>query len=162
MSSLKKTATKMTKLQTKTWICDCCHEEIARVEDGWVEWLRGAESGLHLRLVHTRGSAPHGPCHRLASPLAGMARRDLPLSSFLGPDGLMTLLEMMANHEVPQEELFELTKRLHIPGYEAARKHFEEAEEEGLLESFRTPGFYGQREIREILEWREEGERIKG
>jgi hypothetical protein len=142
-------------LRTETWTCDACHEEITRVEDGWVEWLRGGERGRHLRVGHPRPSAPHGPCHRLANPVAGMSRRDLPLSLFLGPDGLMLLLEMMDDQEVPQQELMEMITRLHIPGYEAARKHFEAAMEEGVPESLRTPGFHSQWEMREVMEWRE-------
>ena len=47
-------------------------------------------------------------------------REGLALDRFAGPDGLMLLLSMIAERELPLQELIELAKRVQIPGYEAA------------------------------------------
>ena len=75
------------------------------------------------------------------------------LKYFLGPDGLMELLSMMDENEAPQIEIIEMIKRLHIPGYEHARLHFDEAISDGAFEPNTRPGFYPTRDINATLEW---------
>jgi hypothetical protein len=78
---------------------------------------------------------------------------DTHLVSFLGPDGLMRLLAMIAEEEVPISEGFEMLKRLHIPGYEHTRLHFEEAIRDGVFELNTDPGYYWQADIRAVDQW---------
>ncbi|MEK7951643.1 hypothetical protein [Luteolibacter soli] len=114
--------------KASTWICDSCREEIATIEEGWVEWLvrRVGDTwmGHGLRLVHHHS---HSPASKCQYPQQAKHRPDdsvlldLPLKSLLGPDGLMELLRMLAQGELPQAEVIEMIKRLHIPGYEHAR-----------------------------------------
>ncbi len=154
------------------WKCDECGHPILSVEDGWVEWLNGTvseqwEGGLHeLRLVH----------HRLASPFANhrnacyhdeakwvAAKRytvaDLPLSSFVGPDGLVTLLSWLAEKRFSDpNQVLEMIKRLHIPNYEGARLSFEAAISDGAFEPRSAPTYYDQRELKAVLEWIREQE----
>ncbi len=47
---------------------------------------------------------------------------DSSLSEFLGPDGLMHLLDFVAKNSVETSEVLEMIKRLNVPGYEQGRK----------------------------------------
>jgi hypothetical protein len=122
-----------------TWICDTCGKLIKSPNDGWVEWLaRNDGEGYRaksLRLVH----------HRSASPLKDsmttgcqydkhykLEVNDLELAEFLGSDGLMMLLSMLTKGKVHQEELLEMIKRLHVPGFEHTRLHFDLAFDQSL------------------------------
>lgn len=140
------------------WYCDVCGEKIAKVEDGWVECLITLNPeitdelerfrqrrGTGLRLVHHRSTNPR--CAYSVS--AGL--QDMPLNHFLGPDGLMALLSFLDEKILPQEEIMELIKRLHIPGYEQARCYFEEAISEGVFEPNTRAGFYWQTDIESVL-----------
>ena len=77
----------------------------------------------------------------------------LPLERFVGPDGLMLLLSLIAEGEMPTPDLLELVKRLHIPGYEQTRDLFSEAILGGAVAPLIGEGFYLQSEIRELLTW---------
>lgn len=143
------------------WICDTCGERIETPADGWVEWLVRLQGdkreGKGLRLVH------HAP----ASRRLGFQRcqyhqqhefqngqwlvNDLGLDHFLGENGLMDLLAMLSEKQLPADEVIEMIKRLFIPGYEEARHHFERALEEGVFDPNRKPGFYSQSDIRAVL-----------
>ena len=57
----------------------------------------------------------------------------LALGRFVGPDGLMLLLSMIAERELPVQELIELAKLVQIPGYEAARELVYHAVREGVI-----------------------------
>lgn len=150
--------------ETTFWICDSCGERINRVEDGWVEWIvvRDQADNKHardLRLVH----------HRPASPLKdgvgcqinghheykkdGGLLNDMPLSYFVGPDGLMHLLALLADEEFPRDIVLEMIKRLHIPGYEIARNYFQEAMDRGVFEPNMMPGYYHQCQIEEVINY---------
>lgn len=72
---------------------------------------------------------------------------------FLGADGLMMLLGFIANNELPTPEVLEMIKRLHIPGYEHARLHFERAIAEGVFEPTTVEGFYPTRDIQCVLDY---------
>ena len=77
----------------------------------------------------------------------------LALDRFAGPDGLMLLLSMIAERELPPQELIELAKRVQIPGYEAVYEMVHDAVSEGVITPYISAGFYLQCEIREVLEW---------
>jgi hypothetical protein len=131
-----------------------------KVEDGWVEWLSNEDdSGLTkqrgLRLVHRQRTTEQG-C-RYDSPHE--FRNDhsivegLPLERFIGADGLMLLLSLIAESQLPQDEVLELTKRVQIPGYEQVREIYKTEIAEGSLETSIGDGFYLQSEIVLLLRW---------
>ena len=152
-----------TEVESKIFICDTCKQPIQEIEDGWVEWLveardeHGVRHGKGLRLVHHRPASPRRStygCQYLDSDQrGGLILEDLALANFLGTDGLMLLLSMLADGDVTQEEFLEMAKRFHIPGYEQARPHFQEAINEGVIEPNLPEGYYWQREIKEVLEF---------
>lgn len=153
----------------KGWICDSCGGHIEKIGDGWVEWITftgpaGEEVGRNMRLVHIRPASPrkdslHG-CqfddNKEFKLDKGMIN-DMPLESFIGPNGLMYLLSMLARNVPPKEQVIEMIKRLHVPDYEFARFHFKRAEAEGVVEPSYPGGFYSQREIGEVLKHYGEG-----
>ncbi|UKE51664.1 hypothetical protein KCU57_04890 [Xanthomonas translucens] len=154
------------------WTCDQCGKPIISVEDGWVEWLNGSSAEqwagtLHrLRLVHYRPASPYADrknaCYHDEDQWFAAKRytvADLPLSSFVGPDGLITLLSFLADKRFSEEnEVLELIKRLHVPNYEAARHHFEAAIANGVFEPRSAPSYYDQEEMRAVLNWAREQE----
>jgi hypothetical protein len=103
------------------WRCDSCGEPVSDMRSGWVEWL-AAEDGegkpelSGLRLVHRtyinpKWPEPHGcqynprdEFRENRSIVEGLA-----LDRFAGPDGLMLLLSMIMERELPAQELIELT-----------------------------------------------------
>ncbi|VEG89833.1 Uncharacterised protein [Legionella spiritensis] len=72
---------------------------------------------------------------------------------FLGADGLMQLLILLSEQRLPQDQVLEMIKRLHIPGYEHARRYFNEAIDHLVFEPNTPPGFYLQHNIDAVLEW---------
>ena len=136
------------------WSCASCGELITGIEDGWVEWLAGAdEYGTTrlkgLRLVHNR--CRYDDRHEFREDQSLV--EGLPLARFVGPDGLMLLLSLIAEGEMPRTELIELVKRLHIPGYELTRELLADAIHGGAVAPLIGEGFYMQSEIREVLTW---------
>jgi hypothetical protein len=75
----------------------------------------------------------------------------LPLERFVGADGLMMLLSLIAQNEMPTSQVLELAKRVQIPGYEQARDLFHKAIDHGMIAPSIGEGFYMQSEIRELL-----------
>jgi hypothetical protein len=75
------------------------------------------------------------------------------LTGFAGPDGLMLLLSMIAERELPLQELIELAKPVQISGYEAAYDLVHDAVGEGVIAPCISSGFYLQCEIRDVLKW---------
>jgi hypothetical protein len=147
-----------------TWICDTCHETINSVDDGWFEWKSvpkadGEYGGrIGFRLVHAGTKGPNGRkgCMYNERGFAkGESLADLPLEQFVGPDGLMNLLEFLSDSP-GSDELIEMIKRLHVPGYEGARLHFDRAIREGVFEPNSKPGFHSQRQIERVRTWLEE------
>jgi hypothetical protein len=151
---------------TTTWICDSCGEPITKAKDGWVEWLTREEEGVQvgrgLRLVHH--CSAHSPLdtrcqynERAEYETDGSILSDLPLESYLGTNGLIDLLSLIAEKQIPVEEILELIKRLHIPGYEQARFHFDSAIEAGAFDPNTMPGYYSTNNIAATLEHIQEG-----
>jgi hypothetical protein len=146
------------------WICDSCGQTIEKAEDGWVEWvslsLQGVNpSGRGLRLVHTNVSSPTDGPNRCQynqdieyEKDKGLIK-DLPLTSFIGPDGLMRLLIFISQNELPNEEVLEMIKRLHIPEYEQARNYFKQAISEGVFEPNTPDNYHFQREIKATIKY---------
>lgn len=150
------------------WICDVCRQSVLDVEHGRVEWLTAREpssNGPHgkaLQLVHKKYVSPLSASGSGCQPdkqqqfKMGYSVQGLPLSSFLGPNGLMLLLRMIHEEDVPQDEVLEIIKRLHIPGYEHARFYFKEAISARAFEPNTPEGFYHQYQIEATLRYAEE------
>jgi|SRR5579862_5864933 len=155
------------------WRCDSCGELISELQAGWVEWIaaediKGKPKVSGLRLVHSRDASPR------SQELYGCqySPRDefrnnrgivegLPLARFAGPDGLMLLLSMIAERELPLQELIELAKRVQIPGYEAVHELVHDAVAGGLIAPTIGLGFYLQCEIWDVLNWAKSPNSVK-
>ena len=136
------------------WTCAGCGELIGGIEAGWVGWLanedqQGKTRVRGLRLVHVRCRYDGRSEFRKDKSLV----EGLPLERFVGPDGLMLLLSFIAQGEMPQADLLELVKRVHIPGYEQTRELFRDAIHGGAVAPLIGDGFYTQSEIHEVLNW---------
>ncbi|PNR90595.1 hypothetical protein BRM06_14395 [Xanthomonas oryzae pv. oryzae] len=137
------------------WTCDECGKPILSVDDGWVEWLPGRSSADHFRLVHDRHASPNADRKNACYHDKGWS--DLPLSSFVGSDGLITLLSFIYDKRFSEESgVLELIKRLHVPNYEAARHYFKAAIANGVFEPSSAPSYYSQGEMRAVLNWVQE------
>jgi hypothetical protein len=110
-----------------------------------VEWLAAEDTSgkpkvTGLRLVHRRNTSAippglYGCCYNPRDEFRknwGIVE-GLALDRFAGPDGLMLLLSMIAERELPLQELIELAKRVQIPGYEAAYELVDGAVSEGVI-----------------------------
>jgi hypothetical protein len=131
----------------------------------WLEWLAAEDSEgkpelSGLRLVHRidispKWPEPHGcqyyprdEFRKNRSIVGGLA-----LDRYAGPDGLMLLLSMIMEGELPAQELIELTKRVQIPGYEAVHEVVHDAVREGVVTPSISQSFYLQCEISDVLRW---------
>jgi hypothetical protein len=65
----------------------------------------------------------------------------------------MLLLSMIAERELPAQEVIELAKRVQIPGYEAVHELVRDAVSEGVIAPSISSGFYLQSEIWDVLKW---------
>ncbi len=147
------------------WRCDSCGEVVPDLQAGWVEWLaaedaRGKPKVSGMRLVHRRNNSPgrRHPYGCRYNPRVEFRKNrgiveGLALDRFAGPDGLMLLLAMIAERELPAEELVELAKRVQIPGYEAVHELAHDAVIEGVIAPSISSGFYLQCEIWDVLKW---------
>jgi hypothetical protein len=152
------------------WRCDSCGELISDLQAGWVEWLaaedaKGKPRVSGLRLVHRRNPSRRNPSQRWREPsICQYNPREefrknraivegLALDRFAGPDGLMLLLSMIAERELPAQQLIELAKRVQIPGYEAVHELVDDAISEGVVAPSISSGFYLQCEIWDVLKW---------
>lgn len=147
------------------WRCDNCGELVPDLQSGWVEWIaaedsRGKPKVRGLRIVHRVNTSPRWPqSHGCQYNPRDEFRKNrgivegLALDRFAGPDGLMLLLSMIAERELPVQELIELAKRVQIPGYEAAHELIRDAVNEGVIAPSISSGFYLQCEIWDVLNW---------
>ncbi len=147
------------------WRCDSCGQPVPDLQAGWVEWLaaeetRGKPKVSGLRLVHRRNTSARSPepygCRYNPRDEFRKNRgivEGLALDRFAGPDGLMLLLSMMAERELPLQELIELAKRVQIPGYGAVYELVHDAVSEGVIAPCISSGFYLQCEIWDVLKW---------
>ena len=146
---------------TSTWICDTCGELIESADQGVVEWVveghatSGSKKGRDLRLVHgnvhsrLETGCQFDPRIEFLKDRGTVASQDLAL--FLGPDGLVQLLMMLADGKIPKGEIILLVLRLHIPGYEHGRLYMDKAVEEGRVKLNLPGGFYWQQQLEEAL-----------
>ncbi len=147
------------------WQCDRCGQIMSDLQAGWVEWVaaedaKGKPKVSGLRLVHRRNASPRQrePNGCQYNPRDEFRKNrgiveGLALDRFAGPDGLMLLLSMIAERELPAPELIELAKRVQIPGYEAVHELVHDAVREGVIAPSISSGFYLQCEISDVLKW---------
>ncbi len=141
------------------WICDTCGEIIEKPEDGYIEWLSRTDNAHpryhRLVLVHHKPKSPRERgCYPPKSKDVDM---HMPLSHFLGADGLTWFLQQLSDNTFEdREEPIEMMKRLFVPGYEMARKHFDAAIADDVFEPNTKPGYYSQVQIKATLRWAEE------
>lgn len=135
------------------WHCDSCDRLIESVHDGWVEWLASEDDtgativdGLHL--VHRESCRydAHTVFRNRRSVVEGLS-----LDRFVGTDGLILLLSLLAVGELPTIEVIELAKRVQIPGYELARNLVGKEKLAQVLLPSLGHGCYLQSEIDEVL-----------
>lgn len=144
----------------KKLTCDTCGQEIKSVQDGWVEWISFAEidkTGQGLRLVH-KNSRNNSHCQyeqKAECDKHGGILSDTALEQFIGPDGLMRLLVMISESELPKTEALEMIKRIHIPGYDQAKDYFGEAISQGCFEPNMPRSFYLQSDIEATIKYKE-------
>ncbi|MBW2202170.1 MAG: hypothetical protein JRF71_15300 [Deltaproteobacteria bacterium] len=149
---------------TDTFVCDTCGQIIEKPEHGWVEWISlvGKKPGRNFRLVHHKPRSPNsGESGCQFNQAAEFAEdkgivSDLPLTYFMGSNGLMSLLSMINQNDVPVDEVVEMIKRIHIPGYERARFYFKEAIDNGVFEPNMPENFYWQSDIEDTLKFAED------
>jgi hypothetical protein len=68
----------------------------------------------------------------------------------------MLLLGKLEEGRLPQTEVLEMIKRLHIPGYERARHYFKEAIADYAFDPNTAPGYHYQDQIEATLRYVEE------
>jgi len=84
------------------WICDTCGQPITQPKAGWVEWIQvnGGSAQWYardMRLVH---GAPESHCQfnqAMEYQKDHGTEAGRPLADFVGPNGLMNLLERAAD-----------------------------------------------------------------
>ena len=144
------------------WFCDSCSQSIQCPEDGWVEWIYlcgQSPSGRNLRLVHKFNTSPQEGYKRCQFDEKVEFQKDkgkvadASLPDFLGPDGLMRLLVFLADDELPKNDVLEMIKRLHIPGYEEARLFIKTAVSAGAVELNSRLNYPRQSEILVVLKF---------
>lgn len=140
-----------------SWKCDSCGEEIQTVDTGWVEWKVQVDGHppyrkYDFRLVHHGVEGKRCIYDSKAFP-RGTSVGDLHLKSFIGQDGLMTLMEFLSDNPSSADEIIELCKRIHITDYDEARGWFNAAINEGVFEPNTKPGFYSIADIKRTVEW---------
>ena len=129
------------------WVCDECGEIIQEPKHGYVEWLSGFATGEGphgFRIVHHAPRSPqqpHGNCYRYSrSP----GRQDLPVTDFLGESGIpliLSLIDVGRYHDPDRKarpakdarEWADLYRRLHLPYFEEARRHWDRASRDGYF-----------------------------
>lgn len=142
-------------------ICDTCGQKITAASEGWVEWLMNRQKtspeGFGIRIVHhnAKSGGDHGCQYNehVEFERSGATLNDLPLSFFTTSDGLMLLLSFIGREVLPKEEVIEIIKRLHIPGYERVRSHLEEAISHEIYEPATPPGYPTTSDIERVIEW---------
>jgi hypothetical protein len=143
------------------WRCDSCGDAITSVQTGWVEWLasqdeHGNDVLSGLRLVHRGPQQKTRRCNCRYDPRKLFRNNKtivegLPLDGLVGADGLMVLLSLVAEGGLPPAEIFELVKRVQVPGYELIRRLAPRGQQSKLLSPILGHRCYLQSEIREIL-----------
>src|SRR5439155_26938824 len=97
-----------------------------------------------------------GPCRCYPNDVVefradGSAVSDADLTEAVTADGLVRLLSLAEAREPPVSDVNRLVLRPFVPGYEAARRHVDEALAQGVVEPFLPRGYLYQSPLREII-----------
>jgi hypothetical protein len=143
------------------WYCDTCGETISNPGEAFLQWVVAEDDSIHdVRIVHELSSTPR------ERPLGcfiddqqvrreGRGRvQDYGLEAYLGSDGLMYLLSM-SEIGFPPKQIYELVRRLHVPGYETVRKHLPRAIERGVIDKNGFDSYYSELQIEKVQAWLE-------
>lgn len=137
------------------WICDACGQRIERPHAGWIEWLAGPTRGTKahgFRIVHNSNQCQYPSSGRV---------HDLHLEHAIGPDGLVTLLGLLAPRRrsgiladgvTSVEEWAMLVRRLHVPHLEEARQYWADAEADGFFKEINEESTFSQATLLAIIE----------
>lgn len=132
---------------TTKWQCDGCGEPILDARQGLFEYqsvkceeVEGPRA-RGLRLFHVTRPDPRRPrkfgCQYdndyYSSPRSEYTIRSILLTEMMGPEGLQFFLRLISVGELPTDEVLEMIRRVHVPGYEHARLHFEEAKDTDVI-----------------------------
>lgn len=140
-------------METNYWICDSCGEKIDKLEDGYLQWLNVNKSNerisKNIKIVHHNNDCQFNEREEFLTNNATVG--DMSLEYFAGPDGLTRLLEMISDNMFEdKEEILEIIKRIHIPGYEKTRPYFEKAVRENIFEPNTKLKYFVQRDLESI------------
>ena len=105
--------------EVEMWICDDCQQPIEKPEDGFLEWevIPFEEKQFHnFRIVHNMRGTPR----RGIGCYSHRRTEGFDLDCYCGVSGLKLLLDLF-KYATDGEELVEIIKRIHVPGYEASR-----------------------------------------
>lgn len=138
------------------WVCDRCHGVIEKPQDGWLEWLSELPDLTYsgFKIVHHAPASPYKPkngdCYHYTRHIG---RSDMHLDMFLGIDGMARMTTWTYSPGVKSlEEWAEVFRRLHVPNYEEARRHWRKAESEGyIFEGVDEESRYSQSILEEIM-----------
>lgn len=139
------------------FVCDACGEIIENPAQGWLEWQVSSVSGERklegFRIIHYAPFSPRrarkgGRCNY---PSDGTVQ-DTHLEQCLGVDGLARLLAMLERFPQSSLEIVEIIRRLHVPFYEEARRHWEAAESDGLFDGANEYYPYMQEVLTTVIE----------
>lgn len=149
------------ELSIGPWYCDTCGEIIDGAENGMLQWLTHSDAdrrvGRDLRIVHHFPASPRGGTngcypdehHELKVDRSTLS--DHHLESVLGPDGLVILLSLIEDGELPAREVNRVIMRLFVPGYERARRYFQKAVSTGVVDVNLPEDYFFQYQLRDII-----------
>jgi hypothetical protein len=141
------------------WLCDSCGEIIPGPDRGYLEWYKkiNSEEEAGFIIVHQPSQSCQYDDKKLYR--EGKIERSLPLTSVVGPNGLVDLMFMFQDKRLEdKEELTEIIRRLHIPYYEQARQYWRNAKEDEMFVGMHPTRMFHQDIILEIIDKYERGE----
>jgi hypothetical protein len=151
------------------WICDHCGKVIDKSEHGCLEWLSEKMEDQYLnhgfKLVHNKQHSPRNPessCYFYDIPPQEQLKMDLPLSDFIGVNGMVILLAFIDTgpfleepfcgpHVADLREWTELVRRLMLPYYEEARLYMDRANTDGFFKKSNEALIYFPQTLKEVI-----------
>lgn len=147
----------MTLKALQQWICDKCGDVIEKPTDGWLEWLSDRDNFTlsGFKIVHHAPASPHKAKNRDCYHYnENLERQDMHLDIFLGVDGIARMITWTYSPGVKSlEEWAEVFRRLHVPHYEEARRHWDAATSDGeIFEGVDEESRYSQDILKSIIQ----------
>lgn len=151
----------MALLPLQQWFCDRCGDVIEKPGDGWLHWRDDAAKGVHtIEILHHLRASPRGGAHGC---YPESMDSDMHLDVMLGARGIAHMLakvDVGEYHDRDGQSLgkvdlrnwTEIVRRLHIPYYEEARRHFREARSNGDLDGINEVALYLEDTLKQIVE----------